>query len=173
MKNSSNRKNHSFYWLVWWWWGPWCGSIYCDSSCFDGYCGWPGCFSQWLGHFDFSAPRHVCPLFFPGSWLGGSIGSGKTLGPGPLGHDSWLPASDCRCSRALSWNHPNRYFSGHYQCPPAQSGLRAFPLKVGLYTTVYITMMGLAGTVGSMVAVPIVEASSGGPLLSYWPSLLA
>ena len=35
-----------------------------------------------------------------------------------------------------------------------------FPLKVGLYTTVYITMMGLAGTVGSMVAVPIVEASS-------------
>ena len=35
-----------------------------------------------------------------------------------------------------------------------------FPLKVGLYTTIYITMMGLAGTVGSMVAVPIVEASS-------------
>ena len=35
-----------------------------------------------------------------------------------------------------------------------------FPLKVGLYTTIYITMMGLAGTVGSMVAVPIVEATS-------------
>lgn len=35
-----------------------------------------------------------------------------------------------------------------------------FPLKVGTYTTIYITMMGLAGTVGSMVAVPIVAATS-------------
>lgn len=35
-----------------------------------------------------------------------------------------------------------------------------FPLKVGTYTTIYITMMGLAGTVGSMVAVPIVSATS-------------
>lgn len=35
-----------------------------------------------------------------------------------------------------------------------------FPMKVGLYTTIYITMMGIAGTIGSVVAVPIVEASS-------------
>lgn len=35
-----------------------------------------------------------------------------------------------------------------------------FPMKVGLYTTIYITMMGIAGTIGSMVAVPIVAATS-------------
>ena len=35
-----------------------------------------------------------------------------------------------------------------------------FPLKVGTYTTIYITMMGLAGAIGSMVAVPIVAATS-------------
>lgn len=35
-----------------------------------------------------------------------------------------------------------------------------FPMKVGTYTTIYITMMGIAGTVGSMVAVPIVAATS-------------
>lgn len=35
-----------------------------------------------------------------------------------------------------------------------------FPMKVGAYTTIYITMMGIAGTLGSMVAVPIVSATS-------------
>lgn len=40
-----------------------------------------------------------------------------------------------------------------------------FPLKVGTYTTIYITMMGIASTVGSMIAVPIVAATS-------WQSLI-
>ncbi|MGB4962636.1 MAG: MFS transporter, partial [Streptococcus suis] len=35
-----------------------------------------------------------------------------------------------------------------------------FPHKIGLYTTIYITLMGIAGTVASMVAVPIVSATS-------------
>ena len=35
-----------------------------------------------------------------------------------------------------------------------------FPMKVGMYTTIYITTMGVAGTIGSMVAVPIVAATS-------------
>ncbi|WP_156010095.1 MFS transporter, partial [Streptococcus ruminantium] len=35
-----------------------------------------------------------------------------------------------------------------------------FPQKIGLYTTVYITLMGVAATFASMVAVPIVSASS-------------
>ncbi|MTB64558.1 MFS transporter [Streptococcus sp. zg-86] len=36
----------------------------------------------------------------------------------------------------------------------------SFPHKIGLYTTLYITMMGLMSTVASMVAVPIVAATS-------------
>ena len=35
-----------------------------------------------------------------------------------------------------------------------------FPHKIGLYTTIYITLMGISGTVASMVAVPIVSATS-------------
>ncbi|HFI0144793.1 TPA: MFS transporter [Streptococcus suis] len=35
-----------------------------------------------------------------------------------------------------------------------------FPKKIGLYTTIYITLMGVAATVAAMVAVPIVSASS-------------
>lgn len=35
-----------------------------------------------------------------------------------------------------------------------------FPMKVGLYTTIYITTMGIAGTLGSVVAAPIVAATS-------------
>lgn len=35
-----------------------------------------------------------------------------------------------------------------------------FPKKIGFYTTIYITLMGVAATVASMVAVPIVSASS-------------
>ncbi|WP_155972539.1 MFS transporter, partial [Streptococcus ruminantium] len=35
-----------------------------------------------------------------------------------------------------------------------------FPQKIGLYTTVYITLMGVAATFASMIAVPIVSASS-------------
>ncbi|NQJ71769.1 MFS transporter [Streptococcus suis] len=35
-----------------------------------------------------------------------------------------------------------------------------FPKKIGFYTTIYITLMGVAATVASMLAVPIVSASS-------------
>ncbi|HEM3541502.1 MFS transporter [Streptococcus suis] len=35
-----------------------------------------------------------------------------------------------------------------------------FPKKIGLYTTIYITLMGVAATVASMIAVPIVSSSS-------------
>ncbi|MGV3080506.1 MFS transporter [Streptococcus sp. 32226D021BW] len=35
-----------------------------------------------------------------------------------------------------------------------------FPKKIGFYTTIYITLMGVAATVAAMVAVPIVSASS-------------
>ncbi|HFU4025950.1 TPA: MFS transporter [Streptococcus suis] len=35
-----------------------------------------------------------------------------------------------------------------------------FPHKIGLFTTIYVTMMGVASTVASMVAVPIVTATS-------------
>ncbi|HEL1549803.1 TPA: MFS transporter [Streptococcus suis] len=35
-----------------------------------------------------------------------------------------------------------------------------FPKKIGLYTTIYITLMGGAATVASMIAVPIVSSSS-------------
>lgn len=35
-----------------------------------------------------------------------------------------------------------------------------FPKKIGLYTTIYITLMGVAATVAAMIAVPIVSASS-------------
>ncbi len=35
-----------------------------------------------------------------------------------------------------------------------------FPNKIGLYTTIYITLMGVAATVAAMVAVPIVTATS-------------
>ncbi|MGT2968194.1 MFS transporter [Streptococcus azizii] len=35
-----------------------------------------------------------------------------------------------------------------------------FPRKIGLYTTLYITVMGLTSTLASMVAVPVVSASS-------------
>ncbi|HEM6138164.1 TPA: MFS transporter [Streptococcus suis] len=35
-----------------------------------------------------------------------------------------------------------------------------FPNKIGFYTTIYITLMGVAATVASMLAVPIVSASS-------------
>ena len=35
-----------------------------------------------------------------------------------------------------------------------------FPHKIGLYTTIYITLMGISGTIASMVAVPIVSATS-------------
>lgn len=35
-----------------------------------------------------------------------------------------------------------------------------FPKKIGFYTTIYITLMGVAATVASMLAVPIVSTSS-------------
>ncbi|HEM6187569.1 TPA: MFS transporter [Streptococcus suis] len=35
-----------------------------------------------------------------------------------------------------------------------------FPKKIGLYTTIYITLMGVAATVASMIVVPIVSSSS-------------
>lgn len=35
-----------------------------------------------------------------------------------------------------------------------------FPKKIGLYTTIYVTLMGVAATVASMIAVPVVAASS-------------
>lgn len=35
-----------------------------------------------------------------------------------------------------------------------------FPKKIGFYTTIYITLMGVAATVAAMVAVPIASASS-------------
>ncbi len=35
-----------------------------------------------------------------------------------------------------------------------------FPKKIGLYMTIYITLMGVAATVASMIAVPIVSSSS-------------
>ncbi|HEM5491382.1 TPA: MFS transporter [Streptococcus suis] len=35
-----------------------------------------------------------------------------------------------------------------------------FPKKIGFYTTIYITLMGVAATVASMLAVPIVSVSS-------------
>lgn len=35
-----------------------------------------------------------------------------------------------------------------------------FPLKIGFYTTLYITTMGISTTIGSMVAVPITNATS-------------
>ncbi|WP_105145405.1 MFS transporter [Streptococcus suis] len=35
-----------------------------------------------------------------------------------------------------------------------------FPKKIGFYTTIYITLMGVAATVASMLAVPIVTATS-------------
>lgn len=35
-----------------------------------------------------------------------------------------------------------------------------FPHKIGLYSTLYITLMGCAATLGAMIAVPIVAASS-------------
>lgn len=35
-----------------------------------------------------------------------------------------------------------------------------FPRKIGLYTTLYITVMGITSTLASMVAVPVVSASS-------------
>lgn len=35
-----------------------------------------------------------------------------------------------------------------------------FPRKIGFYTTVYVTIMGISATLASMVAVPIVAASS-------------
>ncbi|HFI0237085.1 TPA: MFS transporter [Streptococcus suis] len=35
-----------------------------------------------------------------------------------------------------------------------------FPKKIGFYTTIYITLMGVAATVAAMVAVPIVSTSS-------------
>lgn len=35
-----------------------------------------------------------------------------------------------------------------------------FPKKIGLYTTIYITLMGVAATVAAMIAVPIVSSSS-------------
>lgn len=35
-----------------------------------------------------------------------------------------------------------------------------FPKKIGFYTTIYITLMGVAATVAAMIAVPIVSASS-------------
>ncbi|HFR3550838.1 TPA: MFS transporter [Streptococcus suis] len=35
-----------------------------------------------------------------------------------------------------------------------------FPKKIGLYTTIYVTLMGVAGTTASMAAVPVVTATS-------------
>lgn len=48
-----------------------------------------------------------------------------------------------------------------------------FPMKVGAYTTIYITMMGLAGTAGSMVAVPIVAATSWQTFIVFLTILVA
>lgn len=40
-----------------------------------------------------------------------------------------------------------------------------FPKKIGFYTTIYITLMGVAATVAAMVAVPIVSVSSWQPFI--------